>query len=81
MRGRYIAAFGFAWIIPQAAAPLLAGWIMDNVGPAWVWYVSGVLGVAAAAGFYALHLRGSERLNGVMAVSAEGSSPQPAPAG
>jgi MFS family permease len=57
MRGRYMAAYGFSWVIPTAFGPLLAGLVMDNADPRWVWYGAGVTGVAAALGFYLLELR------------------------
>jgi MFS family permease len=33
MRGRYMAIFGFSWVIPLTVGPLLAGLIMDNADP------------------------------------------------
>jgi MFS family permease len=81
MRGRYMAAGGFAWIIPQAAAPLLAGRIMDTINPVVVWYVSGSIGVVAAAGFYALHLRGGARIGGVVERGVEVAPIEPVAAG
>ncbi|TDA66237.1 MAG: MFS transporter [Chloroflexi bacterium] len=57
MRGRYMAVYGFSWLIPFAIGPLLAGLVMDNLNPDWVWYIGGVLGLAAAGGYYWLELR------------------------
>ncbi len=57
MRGRYMATYGFSWIIPSALGPLVAGMVMDNLDPRWVWYGAGILGLLAALGFYALELR------------------------
>ena len=57
MRGRYMAIFGFSWVIPMAIGPLLAGLVMDNLDPAWVWYGSLILGVVAAGAYYALELK------------------------
>ena len=37
MRGRYMAMYGFSWAIPSAIGPLLAGLVMDNYDPHWVW--------------------------------------------
>ncbi|MEW6566676.1 MAG: MFS transporter [Chloroflexota bacterium] len=62
MRGRYMAAFGFTWVIPGAIGPLLAGLVMDNADPRLVWYAAGLLGLVAAAGFSALHQRAGERV-------------------
>jgi MFS family permease len=57
MRGRYMAVYGFSWVIPTAIGPLLAGLIMDNIDPHWVWFSAGLLGVVAAGAFYLLELR------------------------
>lgn len=57
MRGRYMATFGFAWVIPNATGPLLAGLVMDSIGPLWVWYFSGMIGMIAVAGFIWLNNR------------------------
>ena len=40
MRGRYMAFYGIAWSVPFAVGPYLAGLIMDNMDPNWVWYAS-----------------------------------------
>jgi MFS family permease len=55
MRGRYMAAYGLSWAIPGMIGPLLAGLIMDNADPRWVWYAAAVSGLVAAAGFALLH--------------------------
>ncbi len=57
MRGRYMAVFGFSWVIPFAIGPFFAGLILDNLNPNILWYLSGLLGFIAAVGFYALELR------------------------
>jgi MFS family permease len=53
MRGRYMAVYGFSWLVPFAIGPFLAGLIMDNFNPNWVWYLAGIIGLIAA-GAYAL---------------------------
>lgn len=55
MRGRYMAAFQFTWLIPGMVGPLLAGMVLDNLNPNWLWYGAGVLGLVAAMGYVALH--------------------------
>jgi MFS family permease len=55
MRGRYMAMYGFSWIIPTAFGPLLAGIVMDNYNPDWVWYAAGILGLVAVFGLIGLH--------------------------
>jgi len=57
MRGRYMAVFGFAWVVPSALAPLAAGVVMDRFDPRWVWYAAFVLGLAATWMFQLLHRR------------------------
>jgi len=51
MRGRYSGVMGFSWMIPWMIGPLLAGLIMDNGDPNWVWYGSAILGMIATLGF------------------------------
>lgn len=57
MRGRYMAMFGFSWTIPFAVGPLLAGLVMDNADPNWVWYASGIIGGIAVLGYLWLYGR------------------------
>lgn len=54
-RGRYMAVFGFSWVIPGAVGPLLAGLILDNLDPNWLWLGAGAVGMISAAGFAAMH--------------------------
>ncbi|MFN2150758.1 MAG: MDR family MFS transporter, partial [Anaerolineales bacterium] len=61
MRGRYMAMYGFSWAIPSAVAPLLAGLIMDNGDPNWVWYASGIVALLSVVGYYFLHSIGKDR--------------------
>ena len=61
MRARYMAAFGFSWAIPNAVAPILAGLIMDNYDPRWVWYLAGLLSIVAVVGFTLLYGRTKHR--------------------
>ena len=57
MRGRYMAVFGFTWVIPSSVGMLLAGLIMDNADPRWVWYSAGLVGLVAAGAFALLQRR------------------------
>ena len=54
-RGRYMAIYGFSWSIPNLFGVVVAGLIMDYVGPNWVWYISGILSLIAIIGFLLLH--------------------------
>jgi len=57
MRGRYMAVFGFTWVIPSAVGPLLAGLVMDNADPRWVWYAAGLVGLVTTGAFVLLEHR------------------------
>jgi MFS family permease len=57
MRGRYMAVYGFSWVIPLTIGPLLSGLIMDHGDPRWVWYGAGLVGTVAAAAFALLERR------------------------
>jgi MFS family permease len=57
MRGRYMAISGLTWLIPATIGPAAAGYILDNYNPNLVWYIGGILCLAAMFGFYLLHLR------------------------
>lgn len=61
MRGRYMAVFGFSWTIPNAIGPLLAGLVMDNYNPNWVWYGAGIFMLMAAGIFTSLQNRSGKR--------------------
>jgi MFS family permease len=57
MRGRYMATFGFSWVLPAIVGPFAAGLVMDNFDPRWVWYGAGLIGLAATGAFTLLHVR------------------------
>ena len=65
MRGRYMAMFGFSWAVPHAVGPLLAGLIMDNADPRWVWYAAGITAAVAVMGYVGLHFAVRNRLQPV----------------
>lgn len=54
-RGRYMAVFGFQWAIPNLFGVILAGLVMESLGPNWVWYFAGILGMIAIIGYWLLH--------------------------
>ena len=71
MRGRYMAVFGISWLLPGAIGPLLAGLVMDNGNPLWVWFGSGILATAAAIGFAIFHQYFKQDENPVSSTSPE----------
>lgn len=60
MRGRYMAAYGFSWVIPSALGPTLAGVVMDTTDPRWVWLGTGVIGLLAAWVFLLVRRRAGQ---------------------
>jgi len=60
MRGRYSGVMGFSWMIPWMIGPLLAGLLIDNGYPNWVWYGSAILASISVAGFLWLRKRDDE---------------------
>jgi MFS family permease len=62
MRGRYMAIYGFTWIIPTATGPLAAGIVMDNYNPDWVWYLCGLLGLLTVFVYLGLNPSTEKRL-------------------
>lgn len=63
MRGRYMAAYGLGWALPNGVAALLAGLVMDNFDPRLVWYIAGLLSLVAILAFWLLRKRTQERFN------------------
>jgi len=51
MRGRYSFIYSISWGLAYAVGPYLAGVVMDNFDARWLWYVCGMLCVAAMTGF------------------------------
>ena len=63
MRGRYMAISGLSWLIPSAIGPYIAGLIMDNYDPRWVWYLCGLLSLVAVSGYLILNTRFQKRVS------------------
>jgi MFS family permease len=55
MRGRYNAVYRLAWSLPFMVGPYLAGLLMDNYNPDWLWYACGILGSLATISFLVIH--------------------------
>jgi predicted MFS family arabinose efflux permease len=72
MRGRYMAVYGFSWMVPGAVGMYLAGLIFDNYDPRLVWYASALVGVIAALAFLGLHLSRTKRLEPLLEAAAAG---------
>jgi len=62
-RGRYMAIFGFSWAIPNLYGFILAGAIMDNYDPNWVWYGAAILSSITVVGYLLLHKKSKQRFS------------------
>jgi MFS family permease len=63
LRGRYMAVNRFAMSLSNIVTPSLAGLVIDNYDPRWIWYVCGIVGSIAVAGYYYLHVKARNRLD------------------
>jgi len=61
-RGRYMALFGFSWAIPSIFGVILAGLVMDYIGPNLVWYFAAILSFISFIGLWLLHPPMEKRL-------------------
>jgi MFS family permease len=59
MRGRYMAVFGYSWVVAGVVGPLMAGVLLDGGRPSWLWYACLLLGLAAAGTY--IYLDGLDR--------------------
>lgn len=66
MRGRYMAAAGFSWELPNIFGPLLAGLVIDNYEPNLLWYIAGLLSLVAVGAFWYLHGRTKDRFRNLI---------------
>lgn len=57
MRGRYMAALHFSLSLSNLVTPYLAGLVIDNYDPRWIWYTCGIVGTIAIVGFLKLHIQ------------------------
>jgi MFS family permease len=78
MRGRYMAVFGLAWLVPAGTAPLAAGIVMDNYNPNWVWYAAGIIGILAMLGFLVLQNLAGKRVKDLREELDRGNTAEPA---
>ncbi len=52
MRGRYMSFYWFAWGIARGAAPLIAGFLNDNISPRSIWVGGLVIGLVSTIGLF-----------------------------
>jgi MFS family permease len=51
MRGRYMSVAGLTWSAAAGIAPLLGGYLNDNISPVATWYGGVIIGVIGTLGF------------------------------
>jgi len=54
MRGRYMSIAGLTWSAAAGIAPLLGGFLNDNIAPVATWYGGFVIGIVGILGFFIL---------------------------
>jgi MFS family permease len=57
MRGRYMSFYWFAWGIARGAAPLIGGFLNDNVNPHTIWIGGLAIGLASTLGLFIFSAR------------------------
>jgi MFS family permease len=57
LRGRYMSVYWLAWGISRSGAPLIGGWLNDNIAPQSIWVGGLIIGVISAFGLYMLSRR------------------------
>jgi MFS family permease len=60
MRGRYMSIAGLTWPMAAGIAPILGGYLSDNVAPVAIWYGGFLIGLLGIFGFYLLSKRQSK---------------------
>ena len=56
-RGRYMSVYWLAWGISRSGAPLIGGWLNDNISPHAIWVGGLVIGLASSLGLFLLSRR------------------------
>jgi MFS family permease len=62
MRGRYMSIAGLSWSAAAGIAPLMGGYLSDNVSPVSIWYGGVLIGIMGVIGFLLIS-RKETRLN------------------
>jgi MFS family permease len=57
LRGRYMSIYWLGWAASRAAAPIVGGFLNDQVAPIAIWYGALAIGLASTAGLALLALR------------------------
>ncbi len=61
MRGRYMSVYGLTWSIASGIAPVMGGFLSDNMGPKSTWIGGGIIGVLSVLAFVILGFKFGSR--------------------
>ncbi len=61
LRGRYMSVYWLAWGISRGGAPLIGGWLNDNISPHSIWIGGLVIGLTSSLGLLLLSRRTQPR--------------------
>lgn len=61
LRGRYMSVYWLAWGISRSGAPLIGGWLNDNISPRSIWIGGLVIGLTSSLGLLLLSRRAQPR--------------------
>ena len=54
LRGRYMSLYWLSWGISRAVAPLVGGFLHDNIGPAYIWWGGLALGLSSTLALFVI---------------------------
>ena len=74
MRGRYMSFYWFAWGIARGAAPLIGGFLNDNVSPHAIWYGGLIIGLLSTIGLVIFSTR--NHVAGIVFPTNKSTSPE-----
>ncbi len=55
MRGRYMSLYWFGWGVSRTVAPLIGGWLNDNISPKSIWIGGLLIGLTSVLGLILLN--------------------------
>lgn len=63
LRGRYMSLYWFGWGMARTLAPLIGGYLNDNISPRAIWIGGLLIGLTSALGLFLLHNFSERRSN------------------
>lgn len=69
LRGRYMSVYWLSWGISRGAAPLIGGWLNDNISPRSIWIGGLLIGLSSTLGLAWLARQQQEAVGGLFGVN------------